>query len=106
MNVRIQKLCSRLSDAVRNHRDSAATTFEQPQEGEVWRTRDGAHAVLIMTRDTTREEHQYPIQGAVLTPEGGGNFFTHQRVTYPRFTLKGGFVNGREHDLDLVKRIR
>jgi len=77
-----------------------------PQEGEVWKTRDDQHQVLVVTRDPLRPDHQYPISGIVISPDNGGDFKHKQNIIYPRFTLAGCFVfDGREHPLDLISRI-
>lgn len=78
-----------------------------PQESEVWLTRDGNHQVLIVLRDPVRAPHQYPLTGIVIFPENGGDFKHKQQVLYPRFTLDGRFTNQPEnyHPLDLRELI-
>lgn len=79
---------------------------EQPQETEVWLTRDGSHQVQVLLRDPMRKDGNYPVTGVVISPENGGDFKHIQNVLYPRFTNAGKFTTRTdEHPLDLVRRL-
>lgn len=76
-----------------------------PQANEVWETRNGKYRVFVLLVDGARPNHQFPVQGVVMTEDG--EYMNDFKYQYPRFHVNGAWGDdlNQQTPLDLVKRI-